>query len=68
MSFSTAIVIIVIVLIGVAIYGTRLNANAEKSQEFIKNLDQRVSRLEDRIANLETIVLEKEKTKKYENL
>ena len=68
MSFSTAIVIIVASLVGVAIFGARLNANARKSQEFIQNFDQRISRLEDRIANLETIVLEKEKTKKYENL
>ena len=68
MNLWTAIIIILLILIGAAVYGGRLSASAEKSQVFMKRFDQRIARLEERIANLETIVLEKEKAKKYENL
>ena len=56
------------VVILAAVYGARLNASTERSAESIKDLGQRLARLEDRMANLETIVLEKEKSDKYERL
>lgn len=68
MSFWTAIVIIVAIGTISEVYRSRLKADASKSQEVFDNIAQRVARLEDRMANLETIVLEKEKAKKYSGL
>ncbi len=65
MSFWTAAVIIVAIVTLSGIYRTKFKANVEKSEGFFKDLSQRISRLEERMANLETIVLEKEKTKKF---
>ena len=68
MSFWTAVVTIVALVTLSVIYRARLKANTEKSEESFKGLDQRMSRVEERMANLETIVLEKEKTKKFSDL
>lgn len=68
MSFWTAAVIIVAIVALSAMYRERLKANAEKSEELFKNLAQRMERLEDRTANLETIVLDKEKTREFSEL
>ena len=68
MSFWTAIVVIVAIGTLSEVYRARLKANAEKSQEFLKNLEQRMVRIEDRMANLETIVLEREKARQYDKL
>jgi hypothetical protein len=68
MSFWTAIVIIVAIGTLSEVYRARLKASANKSEEAIKNHDQRLVRLEERLANLETIVLEKERTEKFAEL
>ena len=68
MSFWTAVVIIVAIGTISEVYRSKLKAEASKSQEVFDNIAQRVARLEDRMANLETIVLEKEKAKKFSGL
>ena len=68
MSFWTAVVIIVAIGTISEVYRSRLKADASKSQEVFDNITLRVARLEDRMANLETIVLEKEKAKKFSGL
>ena len=68
MSFWTAIVIIVAISALSQIFRTRLKATEEKSEASAKNLVQRVTRLEDRIANLETIVVDQEKAQKFSAL
>ncbi len=68
MSFWTAIVIIVAISALSQIFRTRLKATEEKSAASEKNLVQRVTRLEDRIANLETLVVDQERTKKFSAL
>ena len=68
MNLWTAIVIIVAIGTLSEIYRTRLKASANKTEESFKNHAQRLARLEDRIANLEAIVLEKERTKKFSEL
>ena len=68
MSFWTAAAIIVAITTFGAIYRARINANAHKSNETSETLLQRIDRLEERMANLETIVLEKEKAKQFSDL
>ncbi len=68
MSFWTAIVIIVAISALSQIFRTRLKATEAKSAASEKNLVQRVTRLEDRIANLETIVVDQEKAQKFSAL
>lgn len=68
MSFWTAIVIIVAIGTLSEIYRSRLKANAAKTEESYQKLTQRMVSLEERMANLETIVLEKEKISKYSDL
>jgi hypothetical protein len=68
MSFWTAIVIIVAIGTLSEVYRARLKASANKTEASIKNHDQRMARLEERLANLETIVLEKERTEKFSEL
>ena len=68
MSFWTAIVIIVAISALSQIFRARLKATEEKSEASSKNLVQRVTRLEHRIANLETIVVDKERAEKFSAL
>ncbi len=68
MSFWTAVVIIVAISALSQIFRTRLKTSEEKSEASVKNLVQRVIRLEDRIANLETIVVDKERAQKFSAL
>ena len=68
MSFWTAIVIIVAIGTLSEIYRSRLKANAAKTEESYQKLIQRMVSLEGRMANLETIVLEKEKISKFSDL
>ena len=68
MSFWTAIVIIVAIGTVSEIYRSRLKANTAKTEEYYKNLTQRMVSIEERMANLETIVLEQEKSKKFSEL
>jgi len=68
MSFWTAAVIIVAITTFGTLYRTRLKAGAQQSNETSESLLQRIDRLEERMANLETIVLEKEKAKQFSDL
>jgi len=68
MSFWTAIVIIVAIGTISEIYRSRLKANSVKTEESYQKLTQRMVSLEERMANLETIVLEKEKNRKFSEL
>jgi hypothetical protein len=68
MNTMTAVVLIVAIGTFGGLYRARLKANAKIADEEFVDLSQRVSRLEDRIANLETIVLEKEKSKQFSDL
>ena len=68
MSFWTAAVIIVAIGALSKIFTDRLKATADKSEASAEGLAQRVARLEDRIANLETIVVDKERTQKFSAL
>ena len=61
MNFWAAVVIIVAIGTISEVYRSKLKANANKSEKIYDTMAQRIARLEDRIANLETIVLEKEK-------
>ena len=68
MSFWTAIVIIVAIGTISEIYRSRLKANAGKAEESYQKIVQRMVKLEERMANIETIVLEKEKSRKFSEL
>lgn len=68
MSFWTAIVIIVAIVTVSEIYRARLKATAKKSEEFQESFTERIERLETRMANLETIVLDKEKAKRFSDI
>jgi hypothetical protein len=68
MSFWTAAVIIVAITTFGAIFRTRIKSNTRQSDEASESLSRRIERLEERIANLETIVLEKEKAKQFSDL
>jgi cation transport ATPase len=68
MSFWTAAVIIVALGVLGKIFTARLKTTADKSEASVKNLAQRVTRLEDRIGNLETIVVDEERTQKFSAL
>jgi len=63
MSLWTAIIIIVAIGPLSEMYRARLKARLQKSEEIFENFSQRLARLEDRMANYETIVLEKERAK-----
>lgn len=68
MSFWTAVAIIVAIGTLSEIYRSRLKANAAKTEESYQKLIQRMVSLEERMANLETIVLEKEEISKFSDL
>ena len=68
MNLWTMIVLIVAIGTASEIYRARLRANAEKSEGFFHDLSRRIARLEERMANIETIVLEREKAKKFSDL
>ena len=68
MNTMTAVVLIVAIATFGGLYRTRLKVNSQKTNKDFEDLSQRVLRLEDRIANLETLVLEKEKSKQFSNL
>jgi hypothetical protein len=68
MDVFTMIVLIVAIGTISEIYRARISADVKESKKYFENLSQRIARLEDRMANLETIVLEKERTKKFSDL
>lgn len=68
MSFWTAIVIIVAIGVLSEMYKVRLKASLRKSEEYFEKLSQRTARLEERMANIETIMLDKERQKDFRDL
>ena len=68
MSFWTSAVIIVAITTFGTLYRTRIKARTRQSNEISESISQRIERLEERMANLETIVLEKEKAKQFSDL
>jgi hypothetical protein len=68
MSFWTAAVIIVAITTFGTIYRAKMKANAHPSNDASESLLKRIDRLEERMANLETIVLEKEKARQFSDL
>lgn len=68
MSFWTAIVIIVVVVQLVELYKARIKAGRHLSEDQNHRIGDRLDQIERRIANLETIVLEKEKGQAFDNL
>jgi hypothetical protein len=68
MSFWTAAAVIVAITTFGTLYRAKIKADSKKSNGDFEALLQRIDRLEDRMANLETIVLEKEKTKQFSDL
>ena len=65
MNLWTAIVIIVAIGTLSEIYRSRLKAGSRKIEADVKSIVRRMVRLEERMGNLETIVLEKEKVSKF---
>lgn len=68
MNFWTAAVVIVAIVTFGSIFRSRTKTGTKKTDADFEDLLQRIDRLEDRMANLETIVLEKEKAKQFSNL
>ena len=68
MSFLTAVVIIVAIGTLSEVYRAKLKANADESDKIFEKMAQRIGRLEERMANVETIVLEKEKEKRFSGI
>jgi hypothetical protein len=63
----------VIIIVALNVFGSISKARIKAKEksvpgEFLEEFDRRLERLEDRIANIETIVLEKERYKKFSNL
>ena len=68
MGFWTAIVVIVAIATGGEVYRAHIKSRGGRSEEYFSRLSGKIDRLEDRIANLEMIVLEKEKAGQYDKL
>ena len=68
MGLWTAIVIIVAIGTFSEAYRARLKAGSKEFETYLEQLTQRMARIEERMANLETIVLEKEKERGFEGL
>ena len=68
MTLWTAVVCMVAIGTISEIYRAKLKASASESEKIFEKMAQRVGRLEERMANVETIVLEKEKAKKFSGI
>lgn len=68
MSFWTAVVVIVIVGVLCEMYKARLKAGRRGSDGHFRDLSQRTDRLEERMGNIETIVLDGEKLRGFRDL
>lgn len=62
--------IVLVVLIGAIseMYRAKLKNNNKEAEKLREEMAERMSRLEERMANVETILFEKEKTERYNNL
>jgi len=68
MSFWSAVVLIVAIVTIGEIYRVRFGTGLKAFSKPIENINNRINRLEERMANLETIVLEKEKEYRFNGL
>ena len=68
MNLWTMIVLIVAIGTFSEIYRHRISVNVKESQKFYDELAKRLARLEERMANIETIVLEKAREKRFSDL
>ena len=70
MSFWTAIAILGVVgVIGEVIKsGHRSRSVDSATRKLIDEFDQRIARMEERLANLETLVLDSEKNRRFDDL
>ena len=67
-NFWTAVVIMVALGVLSEMYRARLKKGAEKSGKLFEDVSDRMARIEERMADLETIVLEKERGRPYREL
>jgi hypothetical protein len=68
MGLWTAVVLIVAIGVASEMYRARLKTQAGRTNAAYEELAKRLVRLEDRMANIETIVLEQEKSKRFAEL
>jgi len=68
MSFWTAAVIIAAIIAAGRVFRSRHLHDPTRSDKEFENISQRMGKLEDRMANIETIVLDREKEKKFTDL
>ena len=64
------LVVAVSVIAGVCgeAYKHRLNAGANEAKKLLDDISKRMTRVEERMANIETIVLDKEREKRFSDL
>ena len=68
MNLWTMIVLIVAIGTFSEIYRHRISVNVKEAQKLYDEITKRVARLEERMANIETIVLEKAREKRFSDL
>ena len=68
MNLWTMIVLIVAIGTFSEIYRHRISVNVKESKKFFDEFSNRMARLEERMANIETIVLEKAREKRFSDL
>ena len=68
MDFWTMIVLIVAIGVISDIIKSKKNFNTDKMITYDEGESQIISRLQERVTNLETIILEKERIKRFEDL
>ena len=68
MNVFTMIVIIVAIVAFNKSYRYRMRTGAQESVKSVEYLMRHIDNLEDRLANLETIVIEKERERRFANL
>jgi len=68
MSFWTAVVIMVAIAAFSRIYRSRLKSLPKYAEEIIEDVEHRMDKIEERMANIETIVLEKEKEHRFDSI
>ncbi len=62
------VIVVVVAAVRSIILRSKSNANTKQSEEILRDMALRMEKIEDRMANIETIVLEKERFRKFSNL
>ena len=68
MNLWTMIVLVTAIGIFGEMYKHRISAKVNESKEFFDDTIKRIARLEERMANIETIVLEKVREERFSNI